>query len=80
MRIVRRIASQPALQSVIVREVRPGSGVSSDDELLELVREHRPDLLASGRHVPDGYRARTQWSMPSSASTAWRDCGSRTPR
>ncbi len=38
MRIVRRIASQPALQSVIVREVRPGSGVSSDDELLELVR------------------------------------------
>ena len=39
MRIVRRIAGQPAMQSVIVREVRPGAEVSSDDELLEFVRE-----------------------------------------
>ena len=39
MQIVRRIASQPALRSVIVREVRPGPGVSSDDELLEFVRD-----------------------------------------
>ena len=38
MQIVRRIARQPALQSVIVREVRPGPDVSSDDEFLEFVR------------------------------------------
>ena len=38
MQIVRRIARQPAMQSVIVREVRPGPGVSSDDEFLEFVR------------------------------------------
>ena len=38
MQIVRRISRQPALQSVIVREVRPGPGVSSHDEFLEFVR------------------------------------------
>ena len=38
MRIVRRIASQPALQAVIVREVRPGLEVSSDNEFLEFVK------------------------------------------
>ena len=38
MQLVRRIASQPALQSVIVREVRPGPSVSSDDEFLEFVQ------------------------------------------
>ena len=37
MRIVRRIARQPAMRSVIVREVRPGPEVA-DDELLEFVR------------------------------------------
>ena len=38
MQIVRRIARQPSMQSVIVREVRPGSEVSTDDEILEFVR------------------------------------------
>ena len=38
MQIVRRIAAQPAFRSVVVREVRPGPGVSSDDEFLEFVR------------------------------------------
>ena len=38
MQIVRRIARQPALQSVVVREVRPGPGVSSDTDVLKFVR------------------------------------------
>ena len=38
MQIVRRIARQPAMQSVIVREVRPGPDVSTDDEMLDFVR------------------------------------------
>ena len=35
LRLTRRIASQPALQALIVREVRPGPGVDSDEALLE---------------------------------------------
>jgi choline dehydrogenase len=39
MKMKRRIASQTAFQSVIVREVRPGSAVTSDEELLDFVME-----------------------------------------
>ena len=38
MQIARRISRQPAMQSVIVREVRPGPDVSTDDEMLDFVR------------------------------------------
>ena len=39
MQIVRRLARQPAMRSVIVREVRPGPDVSTDDEFLDFVRD-----------------------------------------
>ncbi len=35
---IRRVASQPALARVIVRETRPGPGVASDEELLDYAR------------------------------------------
>jgi len=39
VRIVRKIASQPALKPFIRRETRPGSDVTSDDSLIEYIRE-----------------------------------------
>lgn len=39
LRLVRRIAAQPALKSLIVAETRPGPGVKSDDALLDYARE-----------------------------------------
>ena len=36
MRLARRIAQQPALQPLVVRETRPGSGVQDDAALLHL--------------------------------------------
>jgi len=38
LKLIRRIAAQPALQPVIVREVRPGAEVNSEDELLDYAR------------------------------------------
>ena len=38
LKTIRRVASQPALQRVIVRETRPGPDVASDDELLDYAR------------------------------------------
>jgi choline dehydrogenase len=38
LRMIRRIASQPALAQHIVRETRPGPGAQSDDELLDHIR------------------------------------------
>lgn len=38
LKLMRRIATQPALKSLIVREVRPGKDVVSDDELLDYAR------------------------------------------
>jgi choline dehydrogenase len=38
LKVIRKIASQPALASVIVRETRPGSSVATDDELLDYAR------------------------------------------
>ena len=80
MQIVRRIARQPALQSVIVREVRPGSGVTSDSGLLDFVRSTGQNLLASGSGHAEWVPVQTLWWMPSCGCTAWRDCGSRTRR
>ena len=56
MQLVRRIASQPALQSVIVREVRPGPQRLIRRRIPGVRAEHRPDRLASDRHVSDGRR------------------------
>jgi choline dehydrogenase len=39
MKIMRRVASEPALARLIVREVRPGSDVVSDDAILEFIRQ-----------------------------------------
>lgn len=38
MREVRRVMSQPAIQPLVVREVRPGPEAQSDDEILDYVR------------------------------------------
>ncbi len=38
LKTVRRVAAQPALAGVIVRETRPGGGVATDEELLEYAR------------------------------------------
>jgi len=38
LKIMRRIAEQPALANLIVREVRPGADVRTDGELLDYVR------------------------------------------
>jgi len=38
MKTIRRVASQPALQRVIVRETRPGLEVASDEALLDYAR------------------------------------------
>lgn len=38
MKLMRRIAEQPALRERIVREVRPGDAVRTDDELLDYAR------------------------------------------
>jgi choline dehydrogenase len=38
MKLMRRIAEQPALREHIVREVRPGDSVQGDDELLDYAR------------------------------------------
>ena len=38
LKLMRRIAAQPALQRFIVREVRPGPELTSDDELLDYAR------------------------------------------
>lgn len=38
LKLMRRIADQPALRQLIVREVRPGADVVSDDELLDYAR------------------------------------------
>jgi choline dehydrogenase len=38
LKLTRKIASQPALARLIVRETRPGSNVSTDDELLDYAR------------------------------------------
>ena len=46
LRLTRRIASQPSLQALIVREVRPGPGVDSDEEWLE----HIAKLGATSYH------------------------------
>jgi choline dehydrogenase len=39
IRLVRRIAGQPALQPYVVNEILPGPAVTSDAELLEYVRQ-----------------------------------------
>jgi choline dehydrogenase len=39
MKIMRRVASEPALARLIVREVRPGSDAVSDDAILEFIRQ-----------------------------------------
>lgn len=39
MRLVRKIAEQPAMAPLIVREVRPGPAVASDEDMLDYVRE-----------------------------------------
>jgi choline dehydrogenase len=39
LRLIRRIAKQPALDDVIVDEERPGPALESDDELLEYAKE-----------------------------------------
>ena len=39
LRLVRRIAAQPALAPLVVAEHRPGPGVADDDALLEYIRE-----------------------------------------
>ena len=38
-KMARKIAEQPALQKVIVREVRPGPDVYSDDEILDYIQD-----------------------------------------
>jgi choline dehydrogenase len=38
LKTIRRVAAQPSLQRVIVRETRPGLGTASDDELLDYAR------------------------------------------
>ena len=38
LKVIRKIASQPALAKVIVRETRPGGSVATDDELLDYAR------------------------------------------
>ena len=38
LRMARRLAEQPALAPWIVREIKPGPGVASDEELLDYVR------------------------------------------
>ena len=38
-KIARKIAEQPALQKVIVREVRPGPDVATDDEILDFIQD-----------------------------------------
>ena len=38
-KIARKIAEQPALQKVIVREVRPGADVATDDEILDFIQD-----------------------------------------
>ncbi len=39
LRLIRKIAAQPALQPMIVAETRPGPGAVSDDELLAYIRK-----------------------------------------
>lgn len=39
LKIIRKIAKQPAFGDTIVREVRPGGAVSSDDQLLDYFRK-----------------------------------------
>jgi choline dehydrogenase len=38
LRLVRRIADQPALRPYVVNEIYPGADVTSDDDLLDYVR------------------------------------------
>ncbi len=38
LKIIRKIAAQPALSRMIVRETRPGNAVATDDELLDFAR------------------------------------------
>jgi choline dehydrogenase len=38
LKLIRKVASQPAMQAVIVRETRPGSAVQDDRELLHYGR------------------------------------------
>ncbi|MBP8294477.1 MAG: GMC family oxidoreductase N-terminal domain-containing protein [Burkholderiales bacterium] len=39
LKLIRKIASQPAMRTVVIKEERPGSGVVSDAELLDYARE-----------------------------------------
>ena len=40
MRLVRKVAEQPALKDYIREETKPGAGVTSDDEMLDYVRKN----------------------------------------
>jgi choline dehydrogenase len=39
LRLIRKIAQQPAMRDVIIQEERPGAAVTSDEDLLEYIKE-----------------------------------------
>ena len=78
LRLVRRIADQPALKALIVREVRPGPQAQSDEALLE----HIGKLGATSYHPIGTCRMaaiRWRWSTASSGSMGSQDCVWPTP-
>ena len=70
LRLARRIAEQPALAKLIVREVRPGPRGAVGRGAARAYRQARRDLLSPDRHLQDGQRTRWRWSITSCACTA----------
>ena len=58
IKLIRKIAAQPALKPYIVEEIAPGPGVASDAELIEFVRQtgvsnHHPTSSCAMGHGPN---------------------------
>ena len=64
MRITRNIFAAPAIAQHSVEETLPGPSVASDERAGGLCAPFWHDDLSSGRHVPDGRRARRRSSTP----------------
>ena len=63
MRLARKIAAQPALKPYIAEEVLPGPAVTSDEALIEDMRNRGRLQPASRRHLPHGAWTPTPWSI-----------------
>jgi choline dehydrogenase-like flavoprotein len=60
VKLLRRLAAQPALSEVVEAELAPGPDVGADAELIQDFRMRAGDGPSSRRHVPDGAERRTR--------------------